>query len=491
MSSPTGRLRASVLVAALVGTLLVPVAGAQAATTRATALLAQLVVAAEVDSPAYDRSFFTHWVDADRDGCNTRAEVLKRSSTAAVTYSSGCTVATGRWTSTYDATTWTSASDVDIDHLVPLHEAWQSGAHRWTAAQRQAFANDLEHEPALVVMTSALNRSKGSRDPAEWLPPAAQCTYLVAWASVKYRWSLTIDSREARVLGDRLGGDCGNPALTLPGKAGVAATVAATTSPFTDVAISHPFLAEITWLSQSGVTTGYPDGRFKPSANISREAFAAFLYRYSHGGGQPAACTRQWFTDVPVSSPFCGHIQWLAGTGLTTGYADGSFRPGSQISREAVAAMLQRYRASAGPVTTSCNRSLYRDAAASPFCAEITWLAATGITTGYPDGTFRPGRKVTREAIGAYFYRYDQAFGPSKPPIVVSPPAPKPSPAPTPNPAPKPPPANPGDTKNCSDFRTWAEAQAWFDLYFPHYGDVARLDADGDGIACESLPGAP
>ena len=52
-------------------------------------------------------------------------------------------------------------------------------------------------------------------------------------------------------------------------------------------------------------------------------------------------------------------------------------------------------------------------------------------------------------------------------------------------------PPNPGNTKNCGDFSTWAEAQAWYDLYYPHYGDIGELDGDGDGTACESLPGAP
>ncbi|QNO38910.1 excalibur calcium-binding domain-containing protein [Protaetiibacter sp. SSC-01] len=52
-------------------------------------------------------------------------------------------------------------------------------------------------------------------------------------------------------------------------------------------------------------------------------------------------------------------------------------------------------------------------------------------------------------------------------------------------------PANPGNSKNCTDFRTWAEADAWYRYYFPYYGDIAQLDADDDGIVCESLPGAP
>ncbi len=88
---------------------------------------------------------FGDWVDADRDGCNTRSEVLQRQSLTAITYSTGCTVSTGRWYSYVDGMSWTYASDVDIDHLIPLKEAWDSGVHAqgWSASRRLSFANDL------------------------------------------------------------------------------------------------------------------------------------------------------------------------------------------------------------------------------------------------------------------------------------------------------------------------------------------------------------
>ena len=84
---------------------------------------------------------------------------------------SACAATSGSWYSAYDGATWTAASDVDIDHLVPLAEAWDSGASGWTTAQRQAFANDLTR-PQLIAVTDNVNQSKGDQDPAEWMPLA-------------------------------------------------------------------------------------------------------------------------------------------------------------------------------------------------------------------------------------------------------------------------------------------------------------------------------
>lgn len=479
--------------ASLVVGLIVPVDDAHAATARASTVISQLVVQPESTSPAYDRDAFKHWIDADRDGCNTRAEVLKRDSVVTVTYSSGCTVATGSWVSKYDGKRHTVAGDMDIDHLVPLQEAWHSGASRWTAAQREAFANDLTFGGALVPMTASLNRSKGAKEPREWTPPAQRCDYLTDWMLTKWRWNLTVDEAEAADLSARLVGSCGNPSVTLPPKADVlpptSNTTTNSTQRFSDVPPSHNFAASIAWLASSGVTGGFGDGTFRPNDPVTRGQFAAFLYRYSNPGQTAPKCARQWFTDIPTSSPFCGYITWLAGTGITAGYADATYRGSAPISRAEMAAMLQRYRAAEAPTSSACNPNRFSDVRVA-HCGAITWLASSGVTGGYGDGTFRPSVSVNRGQFAAFLDRFDTRYGPSDPPTVVTTP-PKPPAKPKP-PAPSPkPPANPGDTKNCSDFKTWAEAQAWYEKYFPYYGDVAKLDRDGDGIACESLPGAP
>jgi hypothetical protein len=152
----------------------------------------------------YDRTLFRHWIDADGDCQNTRAEVLISEADAAVTFtsSSRCTVATGRWFSYYDRVSWTQASDIDIDHMVPLAEAWGSGASGWTSSRRQAFANDLGDYRTLVGVTDNVNQSKSDQDPGQWLPTYDRCRYVAEWVAVKIRWSLTADSAERSVLND-------------------------------------------------------------------------------------------------------------------------------------------------------------------------------------------------------------------------------------------------------------------------------------------------
>ncbi len=276
----------------------VPPQGAPEEADLAIEVLGELVVAAERRS-GYDRDLFDHWSDLDRDGCDTRREVLIRDSRVEPVRDPNrtCWIVSGLWYSYYDDRWVQAPSSLDIDHLVPLAEAWDSGAHSWSPGRREEFAND---EGALVVVTSGSNRSKGARDPAEWMPPNDDftCHYLSAWVATKARWGLTVDRRESDFLRGLLAGQCAGTTLD----------------------IRMPVL-------------GFP------------------------------------VLDTPTLDP---------------------------------------------PA-----------------------LDAPGGSTGPPSSTVPP---------------------------------------------------NPGNTRNCSDFSTQAEAQEWFDTYFPHYGDVARLDADGDGEACESLP---
>jgi hypothetical protein len=111
-------------------------------------------------------------------------------------------------------------SQLDVDHMVPLAEAWGSGARRWTTEVREAFANDLGYAGSLIAVTASSNRSKGDQDPAEWLPPrtAYRCTYVSEWIAVKWRWRLTIDKTEQASL-RVLANACGNPRITLPARA--------------------------------------------------------------------------------------------------------------------------------------------------------------------------------------------------------------------------------------------------------------------------------
>ena len=153
----------------------------------------------------YKRSLFKHWIDANKNGKDTRAEVLIAESLVSVRFSStGKTVSTGKWLSLYDGETWTKASDVDVDHVVALAEAWRSGAWKWSAARRQAYANDLGVAWTLRAVTDNVNQSKSDDDPTYWLPPleSANCVYLTEWVAVKIRWKLSVDAEERQSIRD-------------------------------------------------------------------------------------------------------------------------------------------------------------------------------------------------------------------------------------------------------------------------------------------------
>ncbi|TFY55554.1 hypothetical protein EVG20_g9280 [Dentipellis fragilis] len=167
--------------------------------------LSELTVAVDSNSPAYARSEFKTW-DIISGTCDTRETVLKRDGTSVVT-DSACKATSGNWVSPYDGVATDLASDLDIDHLVPLKEAWLSGARDWTAAQREAYANDLTR-PQLLAVTDNLNESKGDKDIANWVPPLKSyvCTYARAWVTVKHYYKLTIDSAEKTALQNYLDG---------------------------------------------------------------------------------------------------------------------------------------------------------------------------------------------------------------------------------------------------------------------------------------------
>lgn len=185
---------------------------------------------------------------------------------------------------------------------------------------------------------------------------------------------------------------------------------AAAGSPFSDITWNTQFSKEIVWVAQSGISTGWPDGTYRPLQPVSREAMAAFMHRLDALKGEKDSIygSVPQFSDV-ADSPFVGEIGWLLASGITWGYPDNTFRPGNPVNRDAMAAYL--YRMAGYPDFTPPKQSPFADVSTdNQFYLEISWLASTGISTGWeqPNGTrtFAPVQPVNRDAMAAFMYRF-------------------------------------------------------------------------------------
>ncbi|MEU4065539.1 DUF1524 domain-containing protein [Streptomyces wedmorensis] len=165
--------------------------------------LAELTEAAE-DPDGYKETAFRHWNKGldPADGCDTRSEVLLAEAVDAPRAGADCALTGGRWTSYYDGQNVTDPATLRVDHLVPLREAWESGASGWTAARREQYANDQGAAATLVAVTARSRRDKADRDPAEWVPSDAgrYCRYVGEWVGTKLRWGLSADKDEVEAL---------------------------------------------------------------------------------------------------------------------------------------------------------------------------------------------------------------------------------------------------------------------------------------------------
>ncbi|MFF1572507.1 cell wall-binding repeat-containing protein [Leifsonia sp. NPDC058292] len=570
----------------------------------ASSLPSLLTAQSDDTTHPYSRDQFQLWIDADGNGCNTRSEVLIEESTTPVTVGAGCSLSGGTWASPYDGATWTAPSDVDIDHVVPLADAWRSGAWAWTAGQRRDYANDLGFANALIAVTDNVNQSKGDDDPAQWMPSNAafSCDYVIDWALVKYRWSLTTDSAELAKLESTLTDGCGAREVTLPEQlissvtppTPPAQTVIApfgngTTRLFgidrysTAIAASQRYAPNVPAVFVAA-GMNFPDALsaaaaaalvggpllITPSASLPTAVHDEIVRLAPHqiyvvgGAGavsesvasalaeiaptQRLGATDRYGTALSiVDATFTSSSQAIIATGATfpdalsaTGAAGAVQAPVILVNGSASAVppavlstldrlgvgfvtivggtgavsagiqsqLAQRYSvkrlggADRYATSASINQEFFSEGATT------TFLAA-GLN--FPDalsGAAMAGRLgaplyITSQAcVPESVYNAINAIGATKhvvmggtgavseaaavntkcvPPPVVTPPVV----------TPPGPPTNPGDTKNCTDFSTWAQAQAWFDKYFPYYGDIAKLDSDKDRIACEALPGHP
>lgn len=185
---------------------------------QARAQLDALVGAARLtpSEAGYRRDAFgSAWADIDGNGCNQRDDVLLRDAvpdSTRVGVQGRCDhdVLAGTWVDPYtgrrhvldDLKDRSQAQAVQIDHIVPLAEAWVSGAAAWSDDQRRAYANDVG---VLLAVDGATNASKGAADPAAWRPRKGyQCTYAVRWIAIKTTWMLSVDPSERAALGAML-----------------------------------------------------------------------------------------------------------------------------------------------------------------------------------------------------------------------------------------------------------------------------------------------
>lgn len=170
---------------------------------KASTALGKLTIAKASSMRGYSREKFPHWRSAGKN-CDVRDAVLKRDGTAIKT--KGCNVVGGSWTSAYDGLKTTDPLKMDVDHMVPLANAWRSGADTWTDEKRGDLANDLDR-PQLLAVSASSNRAKGDQDPSTWKPKETGfwCEYAEDWITVKTYWHLSVTTAEKAALTDMLG----------------------------------------------------------------------------------------------------------------------------------------------------------------------------------------------------------------------------------------------------------------------------------------------
>ncbi len=195
---------------------------------------------------------------------------------------------------------------------------------------------------------------------------------------------------------------------------------------FPDVNASTPHAEDITWLAESGISTGFPDGTFRGGDAVTRQDMAAFLRRLARLMGDESAAEDKTYTcsfkDVTNATPHADDIAWLAETGISTGYPDNTFRGMAAVCRQDMAAFLRRLAARVGvggAASWDGEPGGFPDVGATAdHAADIAWLAATGVSTGYPDGTFRGMAAVARQDMAAFLHRLHKLpqDGPGKAP---------------------------------------------------------------------------
>ncbi|MFP5359848.1 MAG: glycoside hydrolase family 9 protein [Actinomycetes bacterium] len=272
-------------------------------------------------------------------------------------------------------------------------EVYSENQHsRWFSAQ---LNGDLPHPPAGSV-AGGPNTTTSTWDPTfAALYPDQDCApqwcyvdHIQSWSTneITVNWNSAL-SWVASFVADLDQADrIGNP-------------------PFSDVHDGLEHYEAIRWMWQNGMTTGFDDGTFRPFSPITRDAVAAFMYRLADPEGYVAPETSH-FTDItPENTEFYTEINWLYDAGISTGWPDGTFRPQGKTTRDAMAAFLYRYLEPEGYEAPATSHFTDVTTENTEFYTEINWLYDAGISTGWADGTFRKASPITRDAYSAFLYR--------------------------------------------------------------------------------------
>jgi hypothetical protein len=152
----------------------------------------------------YDRSLYGGWIrHADGDCQDTSVKVLVAETFgSAITSSDNCRVIAGRWYDPFVGKVFSQTADVTVEHYIPLAEVHRSGGEVWSPEKRQLFANDLSDSATLITLAASTVRSRGDKDPAQWLPPNPdyQCVYVLNWMQIKTKWKLSMDGQETNAI---------------------------------------------------------------------------------------------------------------------------------------------------------------------------------------------------------------------------------------------------------------------------------------------------
>ena len=412
-------------------------------------LLPVSIAETPTDLPEYDRGTWRHWTDEDGDCQNARQEVLIDESSIAVTFQSEdrCRVAAGLWEGPYTGTAVDDPGDLDVDHMVPLENAHRSGGWAWSRERKRQFANYLGYENHLIATTSGANRSKGSKGPENWRPPLENywCTYAVDWVSIKNEWGLTVTEDEYVALSEMLA-TCETTFLLQP-------TQGTPPSPPTPTVPPSPPSPTV----PPSLPTDLRYDPFGPDRNCGdfdtyEEALAFFL-----AAGGPEADRHR--LDVNGDGLPC---EKLPG-GPSANGPKGSIADSARIE--------------------------FDDVDSYSGCETAGTTETASPTRIFIQVECRPAQ-LPSAAIPS---------PPAPTPLPTATPAPLPAISPTATPAPEPTPESvvgaqptvaPSDV-NCGDFAAWAEAQNFFIASGGPDSDPHGLDANGDGVACQSLPGSP